>query len=104
MQLPYNSQTNNILYNDFIPKPIEKLTNSPTMTESSVDFESDLNSNQKDNPKEVGASIFVVGDDSLSPLLADDDEPLVSPLPPGSAGLGSVEAVNISNNKDLNEF
>jgi hypothetical protein len=74
------------------------------MTESSVDFESDLNSNQKDNPKEVGASIFVVGDDSLSPLLADDDEPLVSPLPPGSAGLGSVEAVNTSNNKDLNEL
>ena len=57
--------------------------------ESSVSFGEDT----KDDPKEVGASIYVVGDDSLAPLLADDDEPLIPPLPPGSAGLGSVEPV-----------
>jgi hypothetical protein len=61
---------------------LEKLTNTFSTPSSG------------DDPKEVGASIFVEGDDSLVSLLADDDEPLVSPLPPGSAGIGSVEPVN----------
>ncbi len=46
------------------------------------------------DPKEVGASIIVEGDDSLVSLLAEEDEPLISPLPPGSAGFGSVEPVS----------
>jgi len=72
---------------------LEKLI-SPggTLAESSISFGQD----EEKDPKEVGASIFVVGDDSLSPLLADEDESLISPLPPGSAGLGSVEPVMAS--------
>ena len=47
------------------------------------------------DPKDVGASIVVEGDDSLSAsLLAEEDEPLISPLPPGSAGFGTVEPVS----------
>ena len=73
------------------------MTNPAALLESS----GEPDPNPKDDPKEVGASIFDVGDDSLSPLLADDDEPLVSPLPPGSAGLGSVEAVKNENFKHI---
>ena len=73
----------------FVGKP-EKLTNpGGTLLESSISFGQD----EEKDPKEVGASIFVVGDDSLSPLLAEEDESLISPLPPGAAGLGSVEPV-----------
>ncbi len=74
----------------YVAGKLEKLTNpGGTPVESSISFGQD----EDKDPKEVGASIFVVGDDSLSPLLADEDESLVSPLPPGSAGLGSVEPV-----------
>ena len=61
----------------------EKLTN----------FNQETGNNNNDDPKEVGASIFVEGDDNLASLLAEEDEPLISPLPQGSAGFGSVEPV-----------
>ena len=63
----------------------EKLTN----------FNQETGNNNNDDPKEVGASIFVEGDDNLASLLAEEDEPLISPLPQGSAGFGSVEPVKL---------